>query len=249
VAVDFRNVYDDGDYASSYAALDWSGTYFLVRRDLPGILAQHIAGRRALDFGCGTGRSTRLLTALGFDVTGVDVSESMIARARLIDPMGRYAVISDGGLDQLDGDFDLVLAAFPFDNIPNSQKSHLVSALRRRLAVAGRLVNIVSSPDIYTHEWTSFSTQSYPTNTSARDGDVVQIVTREFANARPAEDILCGPDCYRDLYQRSGLDVVATYRPLGRTDDGWPWISEMDVAPWIIDVLKGSGDLQSGKRP
>jgi SAM-dependent methyltransferase len=231
-------VYEDAQYAGAYAALDWSGTYFLVRRDLPGIVAEHVNGRRALDFGCGTGRSTRLLTACGFDVMGVDVSESMIERARLVDPTGRYVLIRDGDLDDLDGDFDLVLAAFPFDNIPNAQKPRLLSALGRRLAVAGRFVNIVSAPAIYTHEWTSFSTRGYPNNTSARDGDVVRIVTREFEHAQPAEDVLCGPDCYRDVYQRSGLDVVATYRPLGKIDDGWPWVSEMDVAPWVIDVLR-----------
>jgi SAM-dependent methyltransferase len=236
--VDFRNVYKDAQYADAYAALDWSGTYFLVRRDLPGILVEHVSGRRALDFGCGTGRSTRLLTACGFDVIGVDVSESMIERARLVDPTGRYVVIRHGDVDHLGGDFDLVLAAFPFDNVPNAQKPRLLSALGRRLAVAGRLVNIVSSPDIYIHEWTSFSTRGYSENTGARDGDVVRILTREFEHAQPVEDILCGPDRYRDVYQRSGLAVVATYRPLGKADDGWPWVSEMDVAPWAIDVLK-----------
>lgn len=236
--MDFRNVYDDAQYAGVYAALDWSGTYLLVRRDLPGILAQHVGGRRALDFGCGTGRSTRLLTACGFDVTGVDVSESMVERARVVDPTGQYVLIRDGDLDHLDGEFDLVLAAFPFDNIPNAQKPRLLSALGRRLAATAPLVNIVSSPEIYTHEWTSFSTRAYPRNTSAHDGDVVRIVTREFEHAQPAEDILCGPDCYRDVYQRSGLDVMAMYRPIGKTDDGCPWVSEMDVAPWVIYVLR-----------
>lgn len=234
--MDFRNVYEDARYAGAYASLDWSGTYLLIRRDLPGILAQHTGGRRALDFGCGTGRSSRLLRACGFDVVGVDVSESMLERARTIDPGGRYLLVRDDELGRLDGDFDLVLAAFPFDNIPNTEKPRLLSALGRRLAVAGRLVNIVSSPEIYTHEWASFSTREYPENARARDGDVVRIVTREFA--QPAEDILCGPDCYRDVYRQSGLDVIATFRPLGRADDAWPWVSEMAVAPWVIDVLK-----------
>jgi hypothetical protein len=156
----------------------------------------------------------------------------------MVDPTGRYVLIRDGDLDHLDGEFDLVLAAFPFDNIPNAQKPRLLSALGRRLAAAGRLVNIVSSPEIYTREWASFSTRAYPQNTSARDGDVVRIVTPEFEHAQAAEDILCGPDCYRDVYHRSGLAVIATYRPLGKSDDGWPWVSEMDVAPWVIDVLK-----------
>ena len=238
--MDFRNVYNEAGYAASYATLDWSGTYFLVRRDLPDILERHVSGRRALDFGCGTGRSSRLLTACGFDVVGVDIAEPMVERARRADPQGRYLCVRDSDLDHLDCNFDLVLAAFPFDNIPNARKPALLRSIARRLAPAGRLLNIVSSPEIYRHEWTSFSTREYSENGQARDGDVVRIVTREFEHARPAEDILCGPDSYRTIYESCGLDVVATYRPLGTKDDGPMWVSEMQVAPWTIYVLKHS---------
>ena len=239
--MDFRNVYNEAGYAAAYAALDWTGTYLLVRRDLPGILERHISGRRALDFGCGTGRSSRLLTACGFDVVGVDVSEAMVERARRADPHGRYLVVRDGDLDDLDCHFDLVLAAFPFDNIPNARKPDLLNSIARRLAPSGRVVNVVSSPEIYSHQWTSFSTLEYPENRQARDGDIVRIVTREFTQPQPAEDILCGPESYLAIYERCGLNVVATYRPLGEQNDGPAWVSEMDVAPWTIYVLKCSG--------
>ena len=238
--MDFRNVYEAAGYAASYAALDWSGTYLLVRRDLPGILERHVTGRRALDFGCGAGRSSRLLSACGFDVVGVDVAEPMIERARLADPRGRYLYLPDGDLDHLGSDFDLVLAAFPFDNIPHSRKPALLQAISRRLAPAGRFVNVVSSPEIYSHEWTSFSTRGHPENAQARDGDIVRIVTRDFEPAQPADDILCSPDSYRTMYARCGLEEVATYRPLGTKDDGPEWLSETQVAPWTIYVLKRS---------
>jgi SAM-dependent methyltransferase len=118
-----RNMYEDADYAAAYAALDWGGTYYLVRRDLPGILHRHVTGDRALDFGCGAGRSTRLLRSYGFDVTGVDIADSMITAARTTDPEGKYVLLAEGDLDQLGaGGFDLVLAAFPFDNIPTQLK-------------------------------------------------------------------------------------------------------------------------------
>jgi hypothetical protein len=34
---------------------------------------------------------------------------------------------------------------------------------------------------------------------------------------------------------------VSTYRPLGKKDDGPVWVSEIQVAPWTIYVLKRSG--------
>jgi len=50
-----------------------SGTYYLAYRDLPALIQQHVPGRRALDFGCGAGRSTRFLQRLGFQVFGADI--------------------------------------------------------------------------------------------------------------------------------------------------------------------------------
>jgi 2-polyprenyl-3-methyl-5-hydroxy-6-metoxy-1,4-benzoquinol methylase len=44
-------------------------------------LAQEIGGP-VLDVGCGTGRLTRAFAAAGLDVTGLDLSPQMLARAR-----------------------------------------------------------------------------------------------------------------------------------------------------------------------
>ena len=234
----FRNIYQDDDYASSYASLDWSGTYYLVYRDLRGILDRHVSGRRALDFGCGTGRSTRLLRSFGFKVTGVDVAESMIRGARVKDPSGLYLLLRDGSLTQFPTEsFDLVLAAFPFDNIPNQQKTDLFREIWRILRKQGLIVNIVSSPEIYTHEWASFSTSDYPENLLAHDGDIVRIVTQQFGTSKPAEDILCSDQTYRQIYRSTGLRVLAQYAPLGRNDDPILWVSEREIAPWMIYVL------------
>ena len=119
----FRNVYADDARASSYADLEFPGTYYLAFRDLPAVLERHVEGRTALDFGCGAGRSSRFLTDLGYDVLGVDIAEHMLVRARARDPGGRYVLIPDGELGALKGSsFDLVLSAFTFDNIPTREK-------------------------------------------------------------------------------------------------------------------------------
>lgn len=234
----FHNIYNDAEYAESYARLEWGGTYRLVQRDLPGILREHVAGRRALDFGCGTGRSARLLRACGFDVVGIDIATSMVERARALDPEGDYRLIEGGDLTPLPvGAFDLVLAAFPFDNTPLADKPRLLAALRERLDTTGRFVNVVSSPEIYTHEWASFSTRDFPENHRARDGDVVPIVTTEFPHGQPCRDILCTDETYRRLYADAGLEVIAEYRPLANGDEGVPWVSETQRAPWVIWVL------------
>ena len=131
----FSNVYADRARAEAYATLEFPGTYYLAFRDLPAIIGEHVRGRRAIDFGCGAGRSTRFLRKLGFDVVGLDVSEPMLARARERDPEGDYRLVPDGDLGGLAaGTFDLVLSAFTFDNIPTMEKKvAILQGLKHRL--------------------------------------------------------------------------------------------------------------------
>jgi SAM-dependent methyltransferase len=235
----FSNVYDDDARAAAYAGLEFPGTYYLAYRDLPGIIGEHVRGRRALDFGCGAGRSTRFLRKLGFDAVGVDIAEPMLARARERDPDGDYRLVPDGDLGGVAaGTWDLVLSAFTFDNIATMEKKiTLLNALKRLLSRGGRIVNLVSAPDIYVNEWASFSTSAFPGNRTARSGDKVLIVMLDVEDRRPVEDILWTDDAYREAYQRAGLIPLKTYRPLGRPTEPLAWVSETKVAPWVIYVL------------
>ena len=61
-----KNMYDDSGFATSYALLGIQGTYYLAYRDLPEIFKRYTSGNRALDFGCGAGRSTKVLCELGY---------------------------------------------------------------------------------------------------------------------------------------------------------------------------------------
>ncbi len=59
--VKFRNCYEDAVRVEDYAHFEFTNTYYLAYRDLPGIIREHVKGTRAIDFGCGTGRSTRFV--------------------------------------------------------------------------------------------------------------------------------------------------------------------------------------------
>src|SRR5438094_5300428 len=82
----FSNVYEDEARARAYATLEFPGTYYLGFRDLPALIRRYDHGSRALDFGCGTGRSTRLLRNLGLNVIRADISQAMLDQARRLDP-------------------------------------------------------------------------------------------------------------------------------------------------------------------
>lgn len=235
----FRNVYEDAARADAYSRLEFPGTYFLAFRDLPSLCQRHVTGRRAVDFGCGAGRSTRLLRGLGFDVIGVDISADMIRKAQELDPSGDYRLVEPARLvGLLPGAFDLVLSAFTFDNVPQAEKAAHFGGLERLLSPEGRLVNLVSTPEIYTHEWASFSTRDFPENREAKSGDVVRIVMTDVTDRRPVEDVVCSKAAYLEVYREAGLEVAASHEPLGREDEPFAWVNETRVAPWRIDVLR-----------
>jgi ubiquinone/menaquinone biosynthesis C-methylase UbiE len=241
----FANCYEDGARAEAYATLEFKNTYHLAYRDIPAILAEHVRGRKSLDFGCGTGRSTRFLRALGFEVTGVDIAEDMIRKARQLDPSGDYRLLSGGNVpgDDLDafpsGTYDLVLSAFTFDNIAgHDNKLRILRGLGRLLNRQGKLVLIVSRPEIYTHEWASFSTTDFPENQAAKSGDKVRIIVTDHADQRPVEDIVWSDEAYREVFEESRLRALQKYEPLARREEPYNWVSEMEIAPWAVYVLE-----------
>jgi len=237
---EFSNVYGDMRRAESYAKLEFPATYYLAYRDLPDIIARHSAGRKALDFGCGAGRSTRFLERLGFDVMGVDISDEMVRKAREIDPAGDYRLISGDGPEELEmGAYDLVLSVFTFDNIPTmDRKVRILKALGSLLKGDGRIISLVSSPEIYKHEWASFSTKDFPGNQAAKTGDRVKIIMTDVEDRRPVDDIIWYDDAYAVAYRQAGLAQAAVYRPLAREDEPYRWVNETRIPPWVIYVLK-----------
>ena len=121
--MEFFNSYEDKIRAEAYSKLEFHKTYYLANRDLPNIIEEHVKGKKALDFGCGTGRSTRFLRKIGFMTVGIDISNEMIQIAKKLDSDGDYLLIKDGDFSKLSANsFDLVLSSFTFDNIPTMEK-------------------------------------------------------------------------------------------------------------------------------
>lgn len=235
----FENSWGNPIRAESYSKLEFPNTYYLAYRDLPEIISSHVSGKKAVDFGCGTGRSTRFLKELGFDVTGIDISQDMISIAKNLDKSGDYQIVSNGQYSQLGVDkYDLVQSIFTFDNIPGWQnRTNILIGLRDLLKITGKIVCLDSTPELYTNEWASFSTKDFPENLTAKTGDIVRDIMLDVDDRRPVEDIFWTVEDYHTLFNKAGLVLDATYKPLGQKDEQYTWISETKIAPWMIFVL------------
>jgi hypothetical protein len=61
------------------------------------------------------------------------------------------------------------------------------------------------SPDIYKHEWASFTTKDFPENRVPKTGDRVRCVMTDVEDRRPVVDVIWYDAGYLDVYEQAGL--------------------------------------------
>lgn len=127
-ALSLRYRADDAD-AGDYAP--WLAT---LRAKLP-------AGGRVLDAGCGCGVPiARDLAAAGYRVTGVDVSDVQIQRARRLVPGADFIRADLTEVDFAPGSFDAVVALYSIIHVPLAAQPALLASFGRWLAADGVLL-------------------------------------------------------------------------------------------------------------
>lgn len=120
---------DDGCSVDLYALLPQRGEAELINAAVP-------EGASVLELGCGTGRITRGLLALGHTVTGVDFSTDMLARM----PADARTVHSDIALLRLDERFDVVTLTSNMVNGDPPQTLAFLRTARAHMAAHSLLV-------------------------------------------------------------------------------------------------------------
>jgi SAM-dependent methyltransferase len=237
--MNFENSWGNQTKAESYSKLEFPNTYYLAYRDLPDIISKHVTGNHAIDFGCGTGRSSRFLKQLGFDVIGIDISKDMLEIARNLDLSGDYQLVLNGKYDHLGlNQFDLVQSIFTFDNIPGwTNRTNILKGLRDLMKPTGKMICLDSTPELYVNEWASFTTKNFPENWTAKTGDIIHDIMLDVEDRRPVKDIFWSMEDYNKLFNLAGLKIELTYKPLGYNNEPFDWKSEKEIAPWMIFIL------------
>jgi len=101
-------------------------------------------GRRTLDLGCGEGRLSRDLKALGHDVVGVDLSPTMVAAASEADPSIEVHEADAANLPLPDASFDCVVAFMSLQDV--AELGAAVAEAARVLEPAGTLCIAIVHP-------------------------------------------------------------------------------------------------------
>jgi SAM-dependent methyltransferase len=101
-------------------------------------------GRQTVDIGCGEGRLTRHLKAIGHSIIGIDSSPSLIAAARAADPAMDVRLADAAALPLGNASADLAVAFMSLHDI--GPMAEAVREIGRVLAPAGRLCLAIVHP-------------------------------------------------------------------------------------------------------
>lgn len=231
--VDMKNkTHDYKKYAGEYSQLGIDGTYYLAFRDIPELLQKHAKGRKALDYGCGPGRSTRFLKNQGFDVVGVDISQDMLEKARLQDEAGEYHIVESGELPFEDSSFDVIFSSFVFIEVSTLDEiSKILSEMKRVLKPDGVIIFVTGPAEGFNGNWISFSYDFPENKKNFRSGDIAKLLIR--GTGVILYDYYWKEQDFRKVIKDVGLNLIELQKPLGRKDDPIEWLDE-DKLPYMV---------------
>lgn len=123
-------------------------------------------GERILDIGCGTGHLTAKIAATGAEVTGIDLSPDMIARAREAHPSIHFEVADVSKL-KYENDFDAVFSNATLHWVTDPELA--VLAISEALHRGGRFVaefggkgNVAGLVSAFLHSWQNLNLPDRP---------------------------------------------------------------------------------------
>ncbi|MFB7511893.1 class I SAM-dependent methyltransferase [Streptomyces sp. NPDC056144] len=163
-------------------------------------------GAAVLDVGSGTGRPVAdRLSASGFDVTGIDVSRTMVELAREQVPGARFEHCGVLEYDAPPGTYDAVCAFFPLLVMSRAEVAAALERLAAWVAPGGYLVTATVPADVedVEIEWmgsrvrvSSFSAEEYVRRIREECGlevlhQAVSVFQPEDDRAGPEEHVFC----------------------------------------------------------
>ncbi|MBP0582755.1 class I SAM-dependent methyltransferase [Labrys sp. LIt4] len=144
-----QNIYDNPVFFSGYSQLPRQIHGLAGAPEWPVLrgMFPDVAGKRAVDLGCGFGWVSRWLRENGAEtVLGIDLSETMIARARALsaDPAVEYRIADIETIDLQESAFDFAFSSLTFHYVRDFDR--LARMIHRSLTPGSHLVFSIEHP-------------------------------------------------------------------------------------------------------
>ncbi len=133
--MDLRSTYNliAKDYLEDHKHDTWG------KKSIEFFLSTLPKGGKVLDAGCGPGLHSQFMIERGFNVTGIDLSEEMIALAKSIAPDGHFKVQDMRDIQNVDRDFDGIHARASLLHLRKDEARPCIEELAKHLKSGGVL--------------------------------------------------------------------------------------------------------------
>lgn len=233
-----QNLYNNNSWSTvkKYHPKHMAGTSVLCYRDLPFLIRKYAMGTKALDFGCGTGFSTNLVTELNFDTIGVDISERMLSEGRIFNPGLDLRQIEINSLPFENKCFDLVLSTFVLFDIPNmALLIEYLKEARRVLKPDGVLIACTGSEHLHVNNWLTIE-HDVEKNSQVKPGEMYESYSKELDTT--FFDVFYTHQNYVTAFTESGLVIEELHQSLGKISDDINWHTEWKLPPYSTYVCR-----------
>ena len=219
--------------AERYRASQWLLFRHFIGRDTLFEVLGDLRGRMVLDLACGDGVYTRQFKRAGaVEVTGVDLSQAMIALAEVDerkDPLGCRYIREDAAAFAPAAPVEIVTAVYLLNYARTREAlDRFCRACFRALRPGGRLIGFNDNvrhpprPGVSLVKYGLERTCAYP----LREGDVIQYrITNHDGQVFAFENYYLAPSTYEAAARRAGFDdshwVDAMLEPTERDDPYW----------------------------
>src|SRR3989339_800867 len=190
-----------------------------------------IKGKDFLDFGSGTGRSSRFLKRLGAQrIVGADHNQNMVAQAQAAAEEGLEYKLIAGQIPEADNSFDGAFSGSAF--VETKTLNIIQSALAeiaRVVKPGGVFVLATANPEAFGHDFKNYSRTENPEN--LRSGQVTKCTIKR---KKPfvIEDVYWTEQDYISALESAGFAVEEITFPKATTEGDW--LDETEVAPEMV---------------
>lgn len=224
----------------SYHKHSISGTGYLAFKYLPALIDRYTPHKKstplqALDFGCGTGRSSYFLRGLGLKVVGVDHDYDLLRLATLDSHGCLFCVNDSTKLPFQDNTFSFIFSIFVFMKIGDLNLLHKICLeLKRVLKRDGVFMLIVPSEALYSYDWLSIDTH-FDENKMLTSGNIAKINIKDINEV--IKNYFWTRQDYITTAQKAGFSLQEIITPYGDETEGYNWVSEKKHSPCDIYIF------------
>ncbi|EMQ2878893.1 class I SAM-dependent methyltransferase [Vibrio navarrensis] len=210
------------------------GTGYLAYRDVNKLIVElQLEPKRALDLGCGCGRSITLLQEICGTVTGCDTNKLALQNARHAHP-DIELFLNDLSCTKYPSErFDSIfsfLMFFHFDSIESMRIE--LSRCYESLNDGGFLFVVHGNHSLSTASYTSVQGVSSPPE---KEGDRFKVLLKNINLV--VEDTYWTADTIMRECEKIGFKFNKLHEPLGDKSDGQPYIDEYIKPPYFYLVM------------